>query len=252
MKRPKARWATMAIAAVLAASAQLASAADVDTVLAKMRRAVAPGKDIRANVTFTLTNARGEDVKWTGRMYRRGGDDPRIKIVLDGPLDLRGTDVTLVRTSDGGSRARVSVPSLRRIREITGDMRGESFLGTDFAYEDLGLQQIEYRQHALLDEAELDGRDCYVVESKPDQGWWYGRIVRWIDQRNFVPRRTEYYDRNGVLWKVRTFEDVRTIAGHPTWTRLVMKTVPTGTSTTIELHDIEYDTGLSSALFDEP
>jgi outer membrane lipoprotein-sorting protein len=245
-------WTAVALVTAIVASAALASAADVNTVLTKMRRAVAPGEDMRANVTFTMTNARGEDVQWTGRMYRRAGSDSRTRIVLEHPLDLRGTDVTVVRTPDGGSRARIYLPAIRRVREISGDMRGESFLGTDFTYEDLGFQQVEYRQHALLDEAELDGRDCYVVESKPDEGWWYGRVVRWVDQRDFLPRRTEYYDRNGVLWKVRTFDQVRTIAGRPTWTRLVMKTLPTGTATTIELRDVEYDTGLSSALFEEP
>jgi hypothetical protein len=185
-------------------------------------------------------------------MYRRAGLDPRIRIVLEHPLDLRGTDVTVVRASDGGSRARVYLPAIRRVREISGDMRGESFLGTDFDYEDLGFQQIDFQQHALLDDAELDGRDCYRVESRPERGWWVGRIVRWIDKHDFLPRRTEYYDRQDVLWKVRTFENVRTIESHPTWTRLVMKTVPTGTATSISLRDVEYDTGLSSSLFEEP
>jgi outer membrane lipoprotein-sorting protein len=228
------------------------AAADVHTVLEKMNRALAPGRDMRANVTLTLNNGRGEKVQWSGRLYRRMGADPRLRFVLDSPLDVRGTDVTVTRTADNASRARVYLPAIRRVREITGDMRGESFLGTDFTYEDLGFQQMEFQQHALLRDADLDGHDCYRVESRPARGWWYGRIVRWIDKRNFLPRRTEYFDRQSVLWKLRTFDDVRTITSHPTWTSLTMTTVPAGTSTTIALRDVEYDTGLTSLLFEQP
>jgi outer membrane lipoprotein-sorting protein len=244
---------TIAVAfTALALNAHLAGAADVNTVLEKMSRALAPGKDMRANVTLTMTNVRGEDVQWTGRLYRRAGTDPRIRIVLDHPLDLRGTDVTVIPASDGSTRVRIYLPGIRRVREITGDMRGESFLGTDFAFEDLGFQQLDFQQHALLGDDELDNRDCYKVESRPSRGSWYGRIVRWIDKRDYLPRRTEYYDRNDVLWKVRTFGNVRTIASHPTWTLLTMETVPTHTSTRLALTDIAYDTALAAALFEAP
>jgi hypothetical protein len=227
-----------------------ASGADVTTVLARTRQALVPGKDMRANVTFDIRNERGEDVRWTARLYRKSGAEAALRLVFDAPLDLRETDVTAMRTASGEARTTIYLPAVRRVREITADARGESFLGTDFNYEDIGLQDVEYEQHRFLDDDEIGGRPCYRVESIPGRGWWYGKIVRWIDKKDFIPRRTEYYDRAGVLWKVRTFEKIRSIDGHPTWTRLVMETVPTHTSTTITLHDIEYDTGLSPYLFE--
>jgi outer membrane lipoprotein-sorting protein len=90
------------------------------------------------------------------------------------------------------------------------------------------------------------------VESVPDRGWWYGRIVRCIDKKDYLPRRTEYYDRAGILWKVRTFEAIKTINGYPTATEITMQTVPTGTSTRITLKDVEYNTHLPDAIFEGP
>ncbi len=242
-------FGVVAIGAILAFMPGTARSADVNDVLARMRSATEPGKDMRATIVFAITNERGEIVKWTGHFYRRSGASPRIRLVFDDPIDLRGTEVSVGRSTDGTTKTRIYLPSLRRVREMESDMRGESFLGTDFNYEDLGLQQLDYQQHRLEDAADAS---CYHVESTPSRGWWYGRIDRCIDKKDYLPRRTEYYDRNGVLWKVRILNDVKKIGGHPTATEITMQTIPQHTSTTITLSEVQYDTGLTDSLFGEP
>ena len=91
-----------------------------------------------------------------------------------------------------------------------------------------------------------------LPESKPASGWWYGRVVRCIDKKNYLPLRTEYYDRSDVLWKVRTFEDVTSVEGHTMAKRITMATVPTHTSTTVTFTNVRYDTGLPARLFTSP
>jgi outer membrane lipoprotein-sorting protein len=128
-------------------------------------------------------------------------------------------------------------------------MRGEAFLGTDFNYEDLGFQYMEFQQHKL-ESYDEKARDCYRVASIPQEGWWYSRIVRCIDKKTFLPLRTEYYNRTGTLWKVRTLDGVKTIKSFPTASRITMQTVATGTQTSITLSEIQYDAGLPDALFE--
>jgi outer membrane lipoprotein-sorting protein len=240
---------TLAVGATLAFAPGAARGADVNDVLARMRSATEPGSDMRATVVFAIVNERGETVKWTGHLYRRRGVSPRMRVVLDDPIDLRGTEVSVAGSADGTSKTRIYLPSLRRVRQIESDMRGESFLGTDFNYEDLGLQQLDFQQHRLEDAGDAS---CYHVESIPSRGWWYGRIDRCIDKKDYLPRRTEYYDRNGVLWKVRTLDAVKKIGGHPTPTEITMQIIPQHTSTTITLSEVQYDTGLVDSLFAEP
>jgi len=129
-------------------------------------------------------------------------------------------------------------------------MRGESFLGTDFNYEDLAFESIAFQQHALRGDGHAQGRDCYLVESIPDHGWWYGKLMRCIDKETYLPLRTEYFDRSGILWKVRTLDVVETIGSYPTPTQITMRTVPTGTSTRITLRDVAYDTGFPGSLLE--
>jgi outer membrane lipoprotein-sorting protein len=223
--------------------APAAHAADVNDILARMRKAVEPGRDLRATVVFTIANERGETVKWTGQMYRRAG---ALRLVFDEPADLRGTEVSVSR-ADATTKTRLYMPALRRTRLIDADTRGESFLGTDFNYEDLGFQQIDTQQ-LRLDES----KDCYHVETVPSSGWWYGRIDRCIDKKSYLPLRTEYYDRSGVLWKVRTLGNVKKVDGHPTATEVKMENVPQRTSTTITLSDVQYDTGFPDSLLTGP
>jgi len=241
--------ATLFVTISLVVAVSGARAAEVDDILGRMRSALEPGKDMRANVVFTITNERGETVKWTGHLYRRGGSATRLRLTFDDPADLRGTDVTVTRTSDGAGETRIYLPALRRVRSIDAQTRGESFLGTDFNYEDLGLQRFDDQQHRLV---ASQNASCYRIESTPNASWWYGRVVRCIDKKTYLPTRTEYYDRSGVLWKVRTLGGVKKIGTYPTATEIKMETVPQHTSTTITLSDVQYDTGLADSLFTAP
>ncbi len=239
----KLRWIAGTVLALgLTLQASAVRSADVHDILVRMRKAVEPGKDMRATAVFTIANERGETVKWTGQMYRRGGAAPRTRLVFDDPIDLRGTEVSVAQAADGTTKTRLYLPALRRARVLDADTRGESFLGTDFNYEDLGFQQLDTQQ-LRLDESKDPG--CYHVESVPGSGWWYGRVDRCIDKKDYLPRRTEYYDRSGVLWKVRTLGAIKKIDGYPTATEIKMETIPAHTSTTITLSDVHYDTYLT-------
>jgi len=222
---------------------------DANDVLTRMRGALTPGKDMRATVVFTIANDKGDVVRWTGQLYRRGGSSPRTRIVFEDPPDLRGTAVSVFRADDGTTKTRLYLPTLRRTRLIDSDTRGESFLGTDFNYEDLGLQQLDPRQVDLKNPGD---KDCYHLESVPTSGWWYGKVDRCVDRTSYLPLRTEYYDRSGILWKVRTLGNVTKIDGYATPTEIEMQTLPQHTSTTITLSDVHYDTGLPDSVFATP
>lgn len=230
---------------------QRAWGVDVTDLLAHVRRALEPGHDMRARVEFVMTNPDGERVYWEGEFYRVGGPNPRKRFVLESPVDLRGVSVSVERLGPGTDRTRLYVPFLRRPREIEGDQRGEPFFGTDFNFEDLGLERLDFEEDAIRGEETVAGRPCYRVESTPSKIWWYGRIARDVDEKDWLPRRTEYYDPSGALYKVRTFDRIETIAGFLTPVEITMTAVPLHTSTRLVLRNVEYDTGLRDELVEE-
>lgn len=223
---------------------------DVLQILQRMNAALEPGRDMRAAVEFIIDNEKGERVRWTGS-YLRMSEPARKRFVLDYPADLRGVAVTLEGTPSTVAGVRIYLPFVRRVREISEEMRGASFMGTDFNFEDLGFVDLEYQQHTLLGTEQADGRRCWRVDSRPTRTWWYGRISRCVDQKDHLPRTTRYYTPGGLLYKVRTMEVTR-IGGYATPVRMTMEVVPARTKTTLTLSEIEYDTRLSRDLFTDP
>ena len=145
-----------------------AAAADVADVLARMRRAVEPGGDMRAGVELIMTNAHGERVRWQGEFYRIDGANPRKRLVLESPEDLRGVSVTVQRVDTGADRYRIYLPFVRRVREIEADERGEPFLGTDFNYE--GTRAGGTRVRATLPTRREPGRRTAMLPCGVDPG----------------------------------------------------------------------------------
>lgn len=238
--------------AVLAGAALPARATDVTTALERMAAALEPGRDMRANVEFLIDNTRGERVRWTGE-FLRTSVPPMKRVVLASPEDLAGVSVVLKGAPDELGGISIYLPFVRRTRTIRRDMQGASFMGSDFNFEDLGFVRMEFHQHALVGEGTVDGRPCLRVDSVPDRGWWYGRIAYCIDTQDWIPRRTEYFDPAGVLYKIRTIA-VETVGPYPTPVRMTMRVLPDRTATTMTFTNVRYDTGLTAAMLqaDEP
>lgn len=240
------RWRAMCALLWLTLTPSVTGATDVSDVLTRMHEALTSGTDMRASMLFVMTNEHGESVRWTGEFQRTPGG-ALVRFIFHSPLDIRGIEVTARHIRRGIDETEIYLPSLRRNRKIEADMRGESFLGTDFNYEDLGLEELDFHQHSLRDKEKINGRNCYRVESVPDDSWWYGKIVRFIDTKSYLPRLTEYYAPGGGLFKVRTLDRVARIEKHDVPTVITMRTVPLGTSTRIEFSDVRFNMGVPAS-----
>lgn len=166
-------------------------------------------------VTLTLINQSGEQRvrKMTVRSkLRSNGIDSAVMTGFVQPADIKGTGFLQVENSAGDDDIWVYLPALGKTRRIAANNKRDSFFGTDFSYGDILLPAVDKYEHTLLRNETLEGEDCYVVESRPidpktrdDTG--YARRVSWIDTRNQVERKVEYYDTKDVLLKTQlTFE----------------------------------------------
>jgi hypothetical protein len=222
------------------AAATSAGAADATALLRQMHEALVPNEPMHAAFTLEIDNEEGHPTRWTGTLERTGGAAPSVRMHFDSPADLRGIELTVQRDPKGLDVMRVFLPSVRRTRTIREDMRGESFLGSDFNYEDLGFEQLGSVRSTVLGADVVNGRACDRVESVPARPWWYGRIVRCIDREDHLPRLTEYFDAAGAPYKRRMMDAIETIGGHPTPLRLRIEVIPDRTSSMLTLSDVRY------------
>ena len=125
-------------------------------------------------------------------------------------------------------------------------------MGSEFAYEDIGSQEVEKFTYRYLREEDIDGQEAFVIERRPvDPGSSYRRQVVWLDRKAYRPLKIDYYDRDDELLKTLSFDDYGRY-GDRHWRAGEMKMVNhrTGASTTLLWQDYEFDTGLDERDFD--
>jgi len=144
-----------------------------------------------------------------------------------------------------------------RITRLAGAKR-ESFVGTDFSYEDLAIvaELIDWSEqdaHAqLARDQPLDGRACHVIELTPaGKDIAYGKLLVWFAADDLTILKVEFYDKSAQLAKVLTAGSIRDVGAVPTAFHMEMQNVQSGSHTVADFSEIKYDAGLSDDLFSE-
>lgn len=76
----------------------------------------------------------------------------------------------------------------------------------------------------LLRSENLDGQKCYVLElHAAERGVTYGRVMYWVDQADYRPRKAEFYSLSGRLLKTARYQNYQQMLGRMRPTRLLME-----------------------------
>lgn len=218
------------------------------------------GRDSRAELRMKLFDRRGRvrDRALTLLTLRRPEGD-RSLIRFTYPNDIRGTGFLVWAHPAGDDERFLYLPSLGRVRRIAGSEAQESFVGSDFSYEDIGGREFDDYTYALVgdnpENASWTGPDgaarpAYRLESRrKDTSVEFPRVVSLVLKDSFVVAQADIYNRRGEKQKaytVRRLERVQQI-----WT--VLESVMTDdldrTRTELLVGKVTYNTGLTEAAF---
>jgi hypothetical protein len=175
-------------------------------------------------------------------------------IRVSAPPKLRGTGLLLIE-KENSTDPFLYLPELRKVRRITKNSSSEAILGTDFTYDDLERVQgmREDRESERLEDAILEGRPVYVLQSRPgeDEDAEFDRAVSFIDHQTCVILRQEFYERGDRLRKLLTADPDRiTREGTLHIPRyLLMHDLLEETSTELLLEKIEIDKQIPGRTF---
>jgi outer membrane lipoprotein-sorting protein len=210
-------------------------------------------EDYEARLTMVL---RGRDGKEKSRemlvsVLAVEGDGDRTLIVFRSPRDLTGTALLTHGHTDESDDQWLYLPSLKRVKRIAAARQSGSFMGSEFAYEDIGSQEVRKFTYRYAGEETVNGTAAFVVDRIPtDQNSGYSRQRVWLDTEEYRPRRIEYYGRQDELLKTLTFADYRHHAGRY-WRagEMTMVNHRTGRSTALIWEDYTFDSGLGKRRF---
>ena len=214
------------------------------------------GKDMRSKVTMRLLSKEGGERVRVLIMARRNvktGGDQKYFIVFLQPADVRDMTFLVWKYPQRDSDRWLYIPAIKLVKRIAADDKRSSFVGSDFSYEDVSGRTPEEDNHTLLREEKYEGKEVFVVKSVPkdEKSDDFGYKVSWIDKRNFVLWKEEYYDKRGSLSRVFTADEVKSIQGFPTTVKRTMKNVQTGHWTEATFGEVKYNLGFADSLFSE-
>ncbi|MBN1759251.1 MAG: outer membrane lipoprotein-sorting protein [Chitinispirillaceae bacterium] len=245
---------SLLLAAACACMALGESAPDGAEVMRKVYDRPA-GKDMKASLTMTLRNARGDTRVRTIQQFLTTGNDVEKKLMFFlEPADVRNTAFMNWSYTEAGKNDDqwIYLPALKRIKRISSSGKSDYFMGSDFTYDDLGDRHPDDDTHRVTGTDKIDGKRCFIVESTPrEKGYMYSRTVTWVIDGLWIGLKKEFYDTKGKLLKTLSVKEYSEIDGYWTVAHTEMHNVQKNHTTIMKLYDITYDTGIADNLFSE-
>jgi len=223
----------------------------------KMERERQELKDEEQTLEMHIVDRRGREKVRSVRIWTLSQSDGRHKILLvfDSPRDVKGTGLLTWEHEARDDDQWLYLPSLKREKRIASSGKKNRFMGTDFSFEDLEVENLDRYQYKLLEKKELNGLSCYRVEAtlkdeKNARNTHYGKRILWVREDISFTMKIEYFDKKGRPIKILENEPPEQVSDTAWRTRSYsMKDLKRGTSTKMILKDRKVNQGLEDHFF---
>jgi hypothetical protein len=226
------------------------------------------GRDSRSTLRMKLFDRQGrsrERAMTLLSMRGRGNpgvpagapDGDRLLIRFTFPNDIKGTSFLVWEHPDSEDERFLFLPSLGRVRRIAGAETQESFVGSDFTYEDIGGREFDEYTYAILDENATwtapgggPARSAWRLESRrKDASAQFPRVVSLVTRDTFVVVQADIYNRRNEKQKVYTVRSLEQVEGIWTAMSSEMTNALERSRTELTTERVDYNVGLKEADF---
>ena len=207
-----------------------------------------------AGMSMVLRNKKGQESLREVRVkvLEAENDGNMSLFVFDQPRDARGTALLIHGHKDRPDDQWLYLPALKRVKRISSSNRSGSFMGSEFTYEDMTVQEVEkFTYRYLRDEPCGDGLDCVVTERAPvEKGSVYRRQVVWRDKEELRVWKVEYFDRKDAHLKTLTLGEYQQyLESYWRAGKMIMVNHLTGKSTDLVWTDYQFRTDIDERDF---
>jgi len=212
-------------------------------------------------MTMILENSRGQKRVRTieGWSHEVSDDEERRFSKFLEPADVKNTTLLYYDYDAKDDDTWLYLPALKKVKRILSTNKKDYFMGSDFTYEDMENADLINWDYTVLREEPQSGVDCYVVQALPNndtkrRNSGYSKVINWVGKKDFVSRRTEYYDKKNRKSKILTFEDIRPTSPtdpRPRAHKMLMDNLITGHKTQLSFTTIELDVPVNDKVFSQ-
>jgi hypothetical protein len=216
------------------------------------------GRDVRLSMRMRLFDRQGRvrERALTLLAIRGGPGRPvpadRSLIRFTEPADIRGTGFLVWERPDADDERFLYLPSLGRVRRIAASETQESFVGSDFTYEDIGGRQLDDYAYRLLDDTSSwtppggGPVSVYRLESRHrNRAARFPRVVSLVRKDAFVVVHAEIHNRRDEIQKTFDATRVERLQGYWTVMSMAMADALQRTRTELTVEQVAYDVGLT-------
>jgi outer membrane lipoprotein-sorting protein len=212
-------------------------------------------QNFTANMMMVLKNRQGEESSRSirNKTLEVKGDGDKSLSIFDRPRDVKGTALLNFTHKVGTDDQWLYLPALKRVKRISSANKSGSFMGSEFAYEDVTSQEVEKYNYKWIRDEDFKGEKCFVFERYPVyKNSGYTRQVVWLDQKDYKLLRIEFFDRKNAPLKTLTQTDFKQYLGKYWYPgSMHMENHQTGKSTLLTWSDYKFQTGLSDKDFNK-
>jgi len=198
----------------VAQSSDAAADALAKSIVEKADQIRFPQEGFEVDVAITTTAA-GQVTDARKYKVMSKGNENTIALVTEPASDrgqallMRGRDLWIF-LPNVSQPVRLSLSQRLTGQVANGDIARANFSG-------------DYTPRVLRTE-KLDGVDYHVLElTAVDKSVTYNKVLYWVRQSNFHPRKAEFYSLSDRLLKTAHYEDFKPLAGKPRPARIVMQ-----------------------------
>ena len=217
------------------------------------------GRDSRLTMQMRLFDRQGRARERTlsvNGLRGQGAAGDRVLVRFSYPNDIAGTGFLVWERPGGDDDRFLYLPALGRVRRITGAERQESFVGSDFTYEDIGGRALEDYAYTLVEpngswaDASGASHPAWRLESKArDADATYPTVISTIRKDNFVVVAAEVFNRRGERAKAYRVTKLAQVQGIWTVMASTMANEIDRTRTELAVTEARYNTGLAERDF---
>jgi len=209
-----------------------------------------------ADMQMILMNKRGQksERKIRVRTLEVKDDGDKSLTIFDTPRDVKGTAFLNFTHKAGDDDQWLYLPALKRVKRISSRNKSGSFMGSEFAYEDISSQEVEKYTFKWIRDETYENRECFVIEYYPvdKKNSGYTKQVAWLDKGQYRVWKVEHYDRKNSLLKTLTAKGFRQYLDKY-WRSDEMHMVNhlTGKRTRLIMSNYKFRTGLKDSDFNQ-
>ena len=215
------------------------------------------GRDSRSSMRMKLYDRQGRVRERALTMSALRGREDRLLIRFSYPNDIRGTGFLVWEHPDADDERFLYLPSLGRVRRIAGSETQESFVGSDFTYEDIGGREFDEYTYTLMEENASwtppsggAARPAWRLESRrKDASAQFPRVVSLVLKDSFMVVQADIYNRRNEKQKTYTVRRLEQVKG--IWTAMDAEMVNALEKSRTELivEKADYNVGLKESDF---